>query len=357
VVGARVNRVPAFSRAVLLAFLALPGPLILAACSDTPAQPTPPPAAAPSLSCPASVSVTSPSGEAFPVSYPPATVTGGTAPTTLTCAPPSGSTFQIGATAVTCTLTDQVGRTATCGFSVTVTAPPRLARTRFLAFGDSITWGEDGRISSSALAAPTLRPRVQFPIAETYPGALSGLLSARYTAQSPTILNAGKPGEAVTDPTTFPRYVSYTSSRAYDVVLLMEGANDLAKHGFSEIIAGLNQMIGDAQSRQMQVLLATIPPENPDQLSQAASVGPFNDRVRDLAASKGVPLVDVYQAFNGQLSLLGSDGLHPTAAGYDLIAETFFAAIKQNLEAAPTATTGLNPARVKPASALPRRLR
>jgi len=252
----------------------------------------------------------------------------------------------VGVTAVTCSATDQAGRTATCGFTVTVNAPPRLSLTRFLAFGDSITWGEDGRISSSVLAALTLRPRVQFPIGDTYPGALTALLSERYTAQSPTIFNAGKPSEAVTGPATFPRYVGLTSSRAYDVVLLMEGANDLAGHGFSEIIAGLDQMIRDAQSRGMKVLLATIPPENPDRLSQAASVGPFNDRVRDLAASKGVPLVDVYQAFNGQLSLLGSDGLHPTEAGYRLIAETFFAAIKQNLEA-PVGTTGVKPARVK----------
>jgi lysophospholipase L1-like esterase len=324
---------------------------MLTGCSDPPVQPTspivtPPPVAGPSLACPAPASVTSPSGNAFPVPYPPATVTGGTPPTTVTCAPSSGSTFPVGVTAVTCTVTDQAGRAATCGFNITVNAPPRLSVTRFVAFGDSITWGEDGRVSGSALAALTLRPRVQFPIADTYPGALNGLLSGRYTAQSPQMTNGGLKGEAVTDPTTFPRYVGYTSSRAYDVVLLMEGANDLADHGFSEIIAGLDQMIRDAQSRQMQVLLATIPPENPDQWSQAASVGPFNDRVRSLAASKGVPLVDVYQAFNGQLSLLGSDGLHPTAAGYHLIADTFFAAIKQNLEAN-AATTGVRPARVR----------
>jgi len=90
------------------------------------------------------------------------------------------------------------------------------------------------------------------------------------------------------------------------------------------------------------VLLATLPPQNPDGSDpldrgvEASSVAPFNDQVRALAASKGIPLVDVYQAFNGQLSLIGSDGLHPTAAGYHLIADTFFAAIKQNLEAPAT---------------------
>jgi lysophospholipase L1-like esterase len=348
-----VNTACRFGRAVLLA---LPISL-LAACSDPPVQPTPsivtpPPVTAPSLSCPAPVSVTSPSGTAFPVPYPPAAVTGGTPPTTLTCAPSSGSTFPVGVTAVTCTVTDQAGRTATCGFNVTVNAPPHLTRTRFLAFGDSITWGEDGRNSSTIVAASTLQPRVQLPSADTYPGALNALLAERYTAQSPTILNAGKPGEAVTDPTTFPRYVSYTSSRAYDVVLLMDGANDLGQHGFSEIIAGLDQMIRDAQSRGIKVLLATLPPQNPDGSDpldrgmEASSVAPFNDQVRALAVSKGIPLVDVYQAFNGQLSLIGSDGLHPTPAGYHLIAETFFAAIKQDLEAN-AATTGVRPALVK----------
>ena len=46
----------------------------------------------------------------------------------------------------------------------------------------------------------------------------------------------------------------------------------------------------------------------------------FNDSVRALAATEGVTLVDVYQAFGGNLALLGPDGLHPSADGYAKIA-------------------------------------
>src|SRR6185503_18198544 len=153
-----------------------------------------------------------------------------------------------------------------------------------------------------------------------------------------------KPGEAVTDPATFSRFVSFTSTGAYDVVLLMEGANDLGSHGMSEIIAGLARMVDDAKSRGMKVFLATLPPENPDGFDPAdrgtlyQSVPPFNDSVRALAASKGVQFVDLYQAFGLDLTLIGNDGLHPTAAGYQTIANSFLAAIRQTLEL-PAATS------------------
>lgn len=37
--------------------------------------------------------------------------------------------------------------------------------------------------------------------------------------------------------------------------------------------------------------------------------------------------------------LIGFDGLHPNAAGYQRIADTFFAAIKDSLETRPTTST------------------
>jgi lysophospholipase L1-like esterase len=44
-------------------------------------------------------------------------------------------------------------------------------------------------------------------------------------------------------------------------------------------------------------------------------------------------LVDLYEAFNGETGILiGEDGLHPSAAGYQKIAEAFVAAIKRYLE-------------------------
>ena len=64
----------------------------------------------------------------------------------------------------------------------------------------------------------------------------------------------------------------------------------------------------------------------------AAIVPDFNTGVRGIAQGEGVPLVDVYAAFNGNLSLLGSDGLHPTAEGYKVIATAFADAIKNAFE-------------------------
>jgi lysophospholipase L1-like esterase len=223
-----------------------------------------------------------------------------------------------------------------------------LTLTRFVAFGDSMTWGEDGSNAPTVMTTQLrIRPYVQLPTPDTYPGALQALLAARYTAQSPQVTNAGKPGEAAADPGTFSRFVSATPASSYDVVLLMEGANDLSTHSTSQIIGALGQMIDNATSRGLFVMLATLPPENPngfdptDRGGESPLVPPVNDQIRALAASKSVPLVDVYQAFGGDLSLIGNDGLHPTAAGYHLIAQTFLSSIKQALEPPPGASMAM----------------
>jgi lysophospholipase L1-like esterase len=331
------------------AVAALASVLGAGACTGTSTTPTPPPVdpGPPTLTCPPPQSVLSPLGNAISVAYSAPTVAGGLPPLTgPTCTPPAGSMFVPGVTGVTCTVTDGRQRTDSCTFTVTITLPPKLTVTRFLAFGDSITWGEDG--SSATLqpfgARAPIRPAVQLPAADTYPGALQADLRGRYTLQSPTVTNGGKPLESVTDPGTFPRFVSFTSSGLVDAALIMEGANDISGRDDRvepAVIVGLGRMIDDARSRGIRPMLATIPPENPSgPRGLAAGLVPgFNDRVRGLALSKNVPLVDVYQAFGGDLSLIGFDGLHPNAAGYHRIADTFFDAIKQNLETpAPTPT-------------------
>ena len=147
--------------------------------------------------------------------------------------------------------------------------------------------------------------------------------------------NQGVPGELVTDPGTFPRFTGLTSSGAYDVVLLMEGANDLGNRSNAQIIVALNAMIDYARNQRLQVFLATIPPQNVDGCDpqcrglEAGSVPLLNLDIAGLASRKGLPLVDVYQAFGGDLTKIGGDGLHPTADGYKLIADTFFAKITQ----------------------------
>jgi lysophospholipase L1-like esterase len=297
------------------------------------------------VSCPASETAESPDGHPVIVRFGPVTVASGKPPVTLTCTPPEASAFPVGTTTVTCTATDANRQSSSCTFPVTVTTPPLLTVTRFVAFGDSITWGEDGT-NATTTSVGRIRPLVRVPLPQTYPGALQQLLVSRYTRQAPRVDNLGQPGELASDPNALLRFLSVTANGAYDVVLLMEGSNDvdaMVKDLAVEplAIANLRQMLEGAKKRALRPYLATIPPMNAagSRGSGAALVPEFNGRLAGLAASEQVPLVDVYQALAGAISTnIGPDGLHPTVAGYATIAQTFFTSIKQTLETSPTAT-------------------
>ena len=220
---------------------------------------------------------------------------------------------------VTCSATDALHRTDSCSFTVTVDPPPKLSTTSFMAFGDSITAGEDGQNStapSAALMTARVHPSVLFPFAQRYPTELQQQLAARYKTQSPTVDNQGQPGEAASDPDTLKRFISLTATRRYSVVLIMEGTNDLYDRDdkiFPYAYDGLRSMIRDAKGKGLRPLLVTIPPMNPSACVPVCRGLPwslvtgFNDGVRSLASTEGVTLVDIYQGFNGNLALVGPD--------------------------------------------------
>ena len=88
-------------------------------CGPTPQAPCVPS----TLTCPASVCVSSGTGGPAPVTFPTPVTSGGTNPgATAVCTPPSGSVFAVGTTPVTCTAPDGCGTggTASCGFNVTL---------------------------------------------------------------------------------------------------------------------------------------------------------------------------------------------------------------------------------------------
>lgn len=323
--------------------------MIIAACAS-PSKPTqvpvPTPATSdpPKITCPAAQTAQSLDGGATAVPFTAPSVLNGQTPVTTICSPAAGSPFSIGQATVTCTATDALQRADTCSFVVTVLTPPKLSTTSFLAFGDSITAGEDGQNStapSQSEMSARVHPSVLFPLAQRYPTELQTLLSNRYRTQSPTIDNQGFPGEAASDPAAVRRFTSLTSSRRYSVALIMEGSNDLYDRDDRVVpraIDGLRSMIRDAKSRGMRPYLATIPPMNPAACVPVCRglawslVSGYNDSVRALASGEGATLVDVYQGFGGNLALVGPDGLHPSAEGYAKIADLFFTAIKQTLE-------------------------
>ncbi|MBI2221378.1 MAG: SGNH/GDSL hydrolase family protein [Acidobacteria bacterium] len=299
--------------------------------------PTAPPAG-PFTQCPADIQLDSPDGGPVAVTYSAPGASGGTPPYEVTCTPPSGTAVGLGTSTVTCSVVDSTGRGTICSFNVTVVRPPRLALSRFLAFGDSLTEGVTNEM-------PTFRI-VDYP--NSYPQQLDALLRAHFRGQSLAVIPDGVGGELISgasqhSPGAQKRLPVDLDAARPEVVLLMEGTNDLTADPASpddllaRAVDGMRKMIDQAQSRGVRVFLATIPPINPAGTKgispeAAAEVPVFNDRLRALAQAEGVVLVDVHAAISARPDLMSSDGLHLNTLGYGAVAQLFFDAIKRELE-------------------------
>jgi len=322
----------------LLVGAVVAGAVLAAACSkSTPTAPTPTPDPL-KLTCPAPVTQTSQSGQPTPIIYTPATAEGGTRPVQITCTPESNASFAVGTTTVTCNAVDAKSVTASCSFTVTVTAPPRLAATTFLAFGDSITAGEITVNGEGRIHIHTVQEAL------SYPTDLRQSLTSRYSAQPIIVDNAGSLGE--TTDAGLSRLPVVLTSR-YQALLLLEGANDLGNQSSGSVrdhaLANMQAMVRLAKGRGVRVFLATLPPQNPLACCPRRGTGnillpSYNDGLRGLAVAENITSVDVFAAFNGDLTQIGPDGLHPTAVGYQTIATEFFSKIRGTLETAPAAT-------------------
>ena len=252
----------------------------------------------------------------------------GSPPVTVGCSPPAGASFPIGSTVVTCTATDALGRAGTCGFMVNVTLAPKLQKTRFMAFGDSFTSGVVALLTPgfSLVPSPT-----------SYPGRLQVLLSDRYVAQTAIVDDQGMSGEKATDGVK--RLQGLLRDLTPEVVLLLEGANDLNDGGELAIepaASAMDRMVVASLVAGAVPFLATLPPQRPggSRAWNPQAVPPYNARLATVAAFRHATLVDLYLAFGGIAStdLIGPDGMHPTAAGYQKMADAFFAAITAKLE-------------------------
>lgn len=255
---------------------------------------------------------------------------------TVSCSPESGTTFPIGLTTVKCTATDALQRQTNCEFNVTVTKLPQLSRLRYMAFGDSITAGEVTFPGSTA-SLGTIGKLEVVPSA-AYPTVLERLLRSRYQFQADqiTVANQGRGGEFTAEARS--RFFSAMNAIRPDVVLLLEGHNDIAG-GFNGAASGaaneIRIMANEAKLRGARVFIATpVPPRpNGNRTIQAPLVADYANRMRAVASQEGAVLVDLYAAMLPDVfRYIGVDGLHPNEAGYARIAELFFQAIQANLE-------------------------
>ena len=204
-----------------------------------------------------------------------------------------------------------------------------LGASKFMAFGDSITWGTlssyDGRMLYDG--SPS-----------SYAVRLQLALNTYHAPQRFTVINRGVPSEAVTTDGVN-RIASTLAIDQPQALLLLEGINDLAGGvPISQIVAALQRVIDASLQRNIPVLIATMfqtyettNPENGHERDNAAGLVPeFNARIRQLAASRqNVTLVDLEVVFGSNRALLGGDGLHPTEAGYDRMASAFLTAIER----------------------------
>ncbi len=238
------------------------------------------------------------------------------------------------------TLTPSAGLVALEQLAVPV--PPALApnppnvlgATRFVAFGDSITYGVLASYDGSILydGSPG-----------SYPARLQLGLSYYHPPQASLfrVLNRGVPGEPVVSVPGFEggavRIDSVLANDRPQVLLLLEGINDLAGGIPADTIAaGLRRILDHSVAAGVPVVIATmfqtypiVKDDGTERSNGAELVPTLNERIRQIANRQNVYLVDLYVAFGADHTLVGGDGLHPTEAGYERMASTFLAKIHE----------------------------
>ena len=283
----------------------------------------------PAVTCPAPITVAALTSAGAAVTYAPLETRNGQGTVTVACTPPSGSTFPVGVTDAQCVATDALNRTGSCTFAVTVAAPPRLSRTRIMAFGDSLT------------AGATVMSDNQYDVATlpqtAYPTVLQQLLSARYTNQTITVFNRGLGGEESWR--ALARFIASFTADNPDAVVLHEGYNDYLRAetgaiGIANIEHGIRELAGEARRRGARVFICTLSPGRPGRGQiQTSALLEINERLRGIARNEGAVVIDLYNALSPDVNAyISIDGLHLTPAGYRRVAETVFAAIRADLE-------------------------
>jgi lysophospholipase L1-like esterase len=317
------------ARAIFLEFVVLVA-TILAGCGS-PAEPTPPPTQTTlTVLCPTSPAVAGQNVQLTATLSGPANngsdVTqiaswSSTNPTIATVS--SGGLVHTVAPGTVTILATMQAASGAC--AVTVTAAPVLTVTRFMAFGDSVTFG--------VVSDPVTLGLQPLALPDAYPAKLEQMLVLRYPMQSFLVVNQGLPGESAVQGVS--RLAGLLRTSRPEALILLEGYNDLLLGGGAALApatAALRTMVRDARSLGVQVLLAGLTPFRPgtQRGANAAFVPPFNDQVRMIAQAEGATYVDTYTTFD--LQLIGVDGLHPTAAGYTRLAEIFRAQITTTFE-------------------------
>jgi len=166
-----------------------------------------------------------------------------------------------------------------------------------LAFGDSVTYGYGAKHD------------------ESYPFILSTLTGYK-------VINGGVNGDTSSD--GLRRLPKLLEDESIKLIILCFGGNDiLRKLPMSELKKNLRNMINIAKSKNIQVLLVSVPNISLFGLSPLELYGELSDE-------ENVPLVSGVLAGILSKPSLKSDQIHPNALGYKKMAEDIYNALKKH---------------------------
>ena len=275
-----------------------------------------PPGSKIELACPTAITRDATTPEGTDVHFDAPSPTSGREPYSVQCEPGSSSIFPVGETTVRCTATDADMGQASCSFPVIVRPSSQtIAKTKFMAFGDSITDGKVSLVPLISLAGP-----------DTYPFKLEQILQQRYPTQTVEVINRGLSGER--SDRGAQRLPGVLDADKPEVVLLLEGVNAVWLLTTSRQADAIRSMIQSAQQRNVDPIVATVMPVSSkweaDHPGSMSRIRALNDRIKRLAVELNTgPVVDLFAIFDSNVNLLGADGLHPTIEGQTRIAEAF----------------------------------
>ncbi len=163
----------------------------------------------------------------------------------------------------------------------------------------------------------------------------------RPAASGILVINAGCGGARAEDATTMTRLKNALADYHPDLVLLMEGTNDLNSADPSSVAAGaqgVQALATTAQQSGAHVMVGTIPPQIAADLTHGGSpelVVPFNTQL--VATITGAQIVNIYNDLAMDVTDWVSpfDGLHLTEAGYEEMARVWFSSIQTAFELPP----------------------
>lgn len=204
---------------------------------------------------------------------------------------------------------------------------PRATPNLYLAFGDSITWGQGS--SDGTGYASWLREDLR---------AFWGKGDVAIDGVPGTKSNKG---ESRLGPSLSANHPAY--------LLILYGTNDWNDADCRNAppcytVDALRSMVLQAHDAGAFPVVGTIPPVNPNYTDKDAAdrndwVKNMNTFIRTMASQERAPVAEVYGNFMKQSSLppLFADELHPNDSGFQIIAQSFFDAITKPISASASA--------------------